>query len=151
MNFKSTKISTAQRKSVQNKIKRLQAKLQKKNLDGIVLFRPQNTFYLTGFNPILYSHPVIVILPTDRDPVLLVHSLRGDHAIEEAVTQDIRVFGAWGKQKPIAENPFDAMRLVLEDLKLIGGRLGYEGDYLSVGKYEKYKNISHAKEMLDIS
>lgn len=136
--------------SVQNKVKRLQSIMQKKHLAGIVLFRPQNTFYLTGFNPILYSHPVVVVLPVEGDPVLLVHSLRGDHAIEEAVTEDIRLFGAWGKQIPIAEDPYDALHLILGDLKLIGGHIGYEGDYLSVGKFEKIKNISRAKSMVDV-
>ena len=54
---------------------KVQAKLAEQGLDGLVCFKPQNTFYLSGFNPILYSHPVVVVLPAVGHPVLLCHCL----------------------------------------------------------------------------
>ena len=58
------------------KVIKMQASMREMGIDGIICFKPQNTFYLSGFNPILYSHPVVVLIPAEGDAVLLVHSLR---------------------------------------------------------------------------
>lgn len=60
------------------KIMEFQKQLRKKEIAGVVCMKPQNTFYLSGFNPVLYSHPVIVIVPAEGEAVLLVHCLRAE-------------------------------------------------------------------------
>lgn len=77
------------------KVIKMQASMREMGIDGIICFKPQNTFYLSGFNPILYSHPVVVLIPAEGDAVLLVHSLRARHSADEAAIDDIRLFGAW--------------------------------------------------------
>ena len=66
------------------KVIKMQASMREMGIDGIICFKPQNTFYLSGFNPILYSHPVVVLIPAEGDAVLLVHSLRARHSADEA-------------------------------------------------------------------
>lgn len=132
------------------KVKRVQEEMRKKDLSVIVSFKPQNTFALSGFNPILYSHPVVVIVPAEGDAVLLVHSLRANHSKDQAALTDIRLFGAWGTQKPIADNAYDAISLILEEKGLKGGRVGYEGDFLSLVQFNKVQELSQAAEMVNV-
>ena len=75
------------------KIMEFQKQLRKKEIAGVVCMKPQNTFYLSGFNPVLYSHPVIVIVPAEGEAVLLVHCLRAEHARLEAC---VRLFAGNG-------------------------------------------------------
>lgn len=87
-----------------DKVAKMQRSMEHLGVDGIICFKPQNTFFLSGFNPVLYSHPVVVIVPREGDAVLLVHSLRARHSADEAAIDDIRLFGMWANQKPIAKD-----------------------------------------------
>ena len=130
---------------------KVQAKLAEQGLDGLVCFKPQNTFYLSGFNPILYSHPVVVVLPAVGHPVLLCHCLRDRHSHDECVLEDIRLFGAWGKSKPVAADVYTAISMVCDDLNLKSGRLGFEGDFVSVVQYQKLADAAEAAELVNFS
>ncbi len=132
------------------KVKKVQDEMKKNDLTAIISFKPQNTFALSGFNPILYSHPVVVIVPAEGEAVLLVHSLRANHSKDQACLRDIRLFGAWGTQKPIADNAYDAISMILDEKKLKGGKIGYEGDFLSMTQFNKLKEISEATEMVNV-
>ena len=120
-------------------------------VDGIICFKPQNTFFLSGFNPVLYSHPVVVIVPREGDAVLLVHSLRARHSADEAAIDDIRLFGMWANQKPIANEAYTAIGIIADDLKLKGKVIGYEGDFISLSQYQKIQGITNAPKMVDVS
>lgn len=124
--------------------------MQTQNLDGIICYKPQNTFYLSGFNPLLYSHPVVVIVPAAGDPVLLIWSLRFNHAKREAAIDDIQLFGKWGTHVPIAVNADDAIRIICEEKQIKGGRLGYEGDFLTLAQFSTLKN-NLGTDMIDVS
>ena len=132
------------------KVKRVQEEMKKNDLKAIISFKPQNTFALSGFNPILYSHPVVVIVPAEGEATLLVHSLRANHSKDQAALTDIRLFGAWGTQKPIADDAYTAISIILDEKKLKGGRIGYEGDFLSLDQYNKVKDLSEAAEMVNV-
>ena len=132
------------------KVKRVQQEMKKNDLTAIISFKPQNTFAMSGFNPILYSHPVVVIVPAEGDAVLLVHSLRANHSKDQAALTDIRLFGAWGTQKPIADDAYTAISLIMDEKKLKGGKIGYEGDFLSLVQFGKLKEISKALEMVNV-
>ncbi len=133
------------------KYSKVQAKLAAMGLDGLICFKPQNTFYLSGFNPILYSHPVVVVLPTVGAPVLLCHCLRDRHSKDECLLEDIRLFGAWGVSKAVADNVYSAIEIICDDLKLKGKRIGYEGDFVSVVQYQKLLEAVSVPEMVNFS
>jgi len=142
---------TDRKQAYQSKIKRMQKIMIENGLDGIICFKPQNTFALSGFNPVLYSHPVVVVLPADGEPVLLVHCLRADHSSKESTIEDIRLFGAWATYKAIAFDPYDAIKIILEEKKLIGKTIGYEGDFLPVFQFNKLQEIAKPAKVIDIS
>jgi len=133
------------------KVAKVQQAMTAMGIDGIVCFKPQDTFYLSGFNPILYSHPVVVVVPREGNAVLLVHCLRASHSAEQAAIEDIRLFGMWANQKPIANDPYDAIKIIVDDLKLNGKVIGYEGDFISFAQYGKLQEITGASKMVDVS
>lgn len=134
-----------------DKVAKMQRSMEHLGVDGIICFKPQNTFFLSGFNPILYSHPVVVIVPREGDAVLLVHSLRARHSADEAAIDDIRLFGMWANQKPIANDAYTAIGIIADDLKLKGKVIGYEGDFISLSQYQKIQGITNAPKMVDVS
>ena len=134
-----------------DKVAKMQRSMEHLGVDGIICFKPQNTFFLSGFNPVLYSHPVVVIVPREGDAVLLVHSLRARHSADEAAIDDIRLFGMWANQKPIANDADTAIGIIADDLKLKGKVIGYEGDFISLSQYQKIQGITNAPKMVDVS
>ena len=134
-----------------DKVAKMQRSMEHLGVDGIICFKPQNTFFLSGFNPVLYSHPVVVIVPREGDAVLLVHSLRARHSADEAAIDDIRLFGMWANQKPIANDAYTAIGIIADDLKLKGKVIGYEGDFISLSQYQKIQGITNAPKMIDVS
>lgn len=80
---------------------------------------------------------------------MLVHCLRADHSASEAAVADIRLFGAWADYPAIAFDPYDALRILLTEKKLMGKRLGYEGDFLPIQQYQKLQALSGGAEMVD--
>ena len=134
-----------------DKVAKMQRSMEHLGVDGIICFKPQNTFFLSGFNPVLYSHPVVVIVPREGDAVLLVHSLRARHSADEAAIDDIRLFGMWSNQKPIANDAYTAIGIIADDLKLKGKVIGYEGDFISLSQYQKIQGITNAPKMVDVS
>ena len=121
-----------------DKVAKMQRSMEHLGVDGIICFKPQNTFFLSGFNPVLYSHPV-------------VHSLRARHSADEAAIDDIRLFGMWANQKPIANDAYTAIGIIADDLKLKGKVIGYEGDFISLSQYQKIQGITNAPKMVDVS
>jgi Xaa-Pro aminopeptidase len=45
------------------RVVRVQEAVREQGWDALLCLKPQHTFYLTDFNPIIYSHPVAVVLP----------------------------------------------------------------------------------------
>lgn len=133
------------------KVIKMQKAMAEQGIDGIICFKPQNTFFLSGFNPILYSHPVVVVIPQEGNAVLLVHSLRARHSADEAAIEDIRLFGMWANQKPIANDAYSAIDIIVSDLRIKGKVLGYEGDFISLSQYQKLQDITQATKMVDVS
>lgn len=139
------------KKLYKEKVTKMQAAMREMEIDGIVCFKPQNTFYLSGFNPILYSHPVVVLVPAEGEAVLLVHSLRARHSADEAAIDDIRLFGMWANQKPIANDAYTAIDIITEDIGIKNKVIGFEGDFISLSQYNKLADITRASKMVDVS
>lgn len=112
---------------------RLRERMRAQDIDAVICLKPQNTFYLSGFNPIIYSHPVVVVLPVASEPVLLVHALRDDHARASSWIRDIRLFGAWSTKRTMGPDWFRALETILAERGLLSARLGIEFDFLPVG------------------
>ena len=121
------------------RIERLQKLLRNRKVDALVTLKPESSFYLSGFNPIIYSHPVVAILPAEGEPVVLVHALRDDHARGSAWVKDIRLFGAWSTKQTMGPNWLAALGEILKERRLERAVLGYEGDWLPVRRLAQFQ------------
>ncbi|MGH2359274.1 MAG: M24 family metallopeptidase [bacterium] len=133
------------------RIQRLQAGLKAEALDGLVATKPQTFFYLSDFNPILFSHPTIVVLPANGSPTLLVWAIRLDHAKAEAMIDDVRLFGRWGDKPFLALDPYDALVKVLTERGLMRATLGIEEDHLSAKLLTKIRSMLPETTLKDVS
>ncbi|MDB6453031.1 M24 family metallopeptidase [Falsirhodobacter sp. 20TX0035] len=134
-----------------NRISRLKTLMAAKGIDALVTFKPEHSFYLSGFNPIIFSHPVIAILPAEGEPVILVHALRDDHGRSESWVKDIRLYGAWSTKVTMGPNWQDALRAILAEKGLDAGVLGVEEDYLPVARHRLLTELLPKAKLVDSS
>ena len=110
---------------VKSRIKKLAGKLGEKGLDGILISQPENRRYLSGFDGsagFLIITPDKNVLATDSRYTTQAGSQAPDYEILP-VTGDI---GGW-------------LPTLASELKL--KRLGFEGEYLSLGLYRRLCDI----------
>lgn len=134
------------------RISKIQSRVKKKKLDAIILIKPQNVYYLSGFNPIIQSHPSSVLLSSCGEAFLIIHSLRFVRAKKEAFIDEIRLFGKWGKYGENA--PQDFLTTVIKTLQELSLseqlRIGLEFSYFPLSFFLKLKSLLPDTEFLDI-
>jgi Xaa-Pro dipeptidase len=130
---------------------RLRQRMHAAGLDVILAFKPESSFYLTGFNPIIYSHPVIAILPAQGKPSMLIHALRDDHARASTFIEDIRLYGAWSTKVTMGPNWLDALKTMLEEAGLAKAVIGVEEDFLPVARARQLAELLPGASFRDAS
>lgn len=121
-----------------SRIRKLQETLNAKGIDKALILKPENTYYLSLFQAIIYTRPIAVIVPKEGDPELIVPYLDLEHAKERSPIPKIEHY--------YREEEFH--RILKEEL---GGvrRLGLDVDSMST--YLKVKELSGGSEVLSIS
>ncbi|SFI49645.1 Xaa-Pro dipeptidase [Bosea sp. OK403] len=130
---------------------RLRQRMHAAGLDVILAFKPESSFYLTGFNPIIYSHPVIAILPAQGKSSMLIHALRDDHARASTFIEDIRLYGAWSTKVTMGPNWLDALKTMLEEAGLAKAVIGVEEDFLPVARARQLAELLPGASFRDAS
>lgn len=118
--------------SVDGRLERIRVEMAARNLDVLIAFKPQNSFFLSGFNPVFYSHPVVAVVPASGQPVLLVHALRDDHARSASGITDIRLYGAWSDKVTMGMSWSAALASIARELGVHRGRVGVDLDFVSL-------------------
>lgn len=113
------------------RVERLRRSLAAQNVDVLVAFKPEVTFYLTAFTPIIYSNPVIVIMTLDRGPVLLVNALRDELARASPWVSDVRLYGSWFGRESVAPTWDTALAVILAELGVSNKAVGIEKFHLA--------------------
>lgn len=67
------------------RLEKIQKYMNEHHIDVALFFKPENSFYVSNFTPLLYSHPLIAILPKKGAPRLLTHAIRDDHARDSSL------------------------------------------------------------------
>jgi Xaa-Pro dipeptidase len=135
----------------EGRIARLRRMMNDHGLDALICFKPENSFYLSGFNPIIYSHPVVAILPRVGEPTILVHALRDDHARSSAWVKNIRLYGAWSTKVTMGPNWIEALATILGELGLADKTLGVEEDFVSVRRLAEVRRAAPQARFADAS
>ncbi|MBI4279462.1 MAG: aminopeptidase P family protein [Armatimonadetes bacterium] len=139
------------RKVYDARIQRIQKDMQAGGMAALIATKPQTFFYLSDFNPIIFSHPTIVVLPAQGAPTLLIWSIRRDHARAETVVEDIRLFGRWADREYVALDPYEALGKILADRGLTRGVLGVEEDHLSAKQLRRIRDLAPEATFIDAS
>ena len=53
------------KKYIDERIGRLKNIMSEKGIDTVILKKPENVFYFSNFNPVLNSHPAVMIISLD--------------------------------------------------------------------------------------
>lgn len=117
---------------VRRRIRRMQQYMGEQQIDTVILYKPENVFYFSQFNPVLNSMPVFVIVPQSGEAVLLVPCLRYAHALDEGALQKVVCFGKWGSAPSLGMDPAKVIA------GLVPGRhkkIGMELDSMEVSRY----------------
>lgn len=133
------------------RIGRLQAQMANQGVDVIICFKPEHSFYITGFNPIIYSQPVIAVLAADHEPVLLLHALREEHGRAGSRVADIRLFGVWGDKKTTGPDWQTALTSILRELGVEHKTIGVEEEFISIKCRRQLEAIFPKAEFVDVS
>lgn len=116
---------------IEERILRLQVRLEEEGIDGALFVYPVDVYYLTGSR----QHAALWV-PAQGAPVLLVRKSYA-RARTESVVEDVRPF------PPSGELP----SFFGESVK----RIGLTYDVMPVQQYQFYANLLKGKEFLDIS
>lgn len=64
---------------------KIQASMQAQGLDALVLYDPDNIFYLTNFANMVHERPFILVIPAKGDPVFVMPRLEEPHVRTRSV------------------------------------------------------------------
>src|SRR5438874_10674266 len=95
--------------------------LQKRGLDGLLMFRQESMYYLTGYDTFGYVFFQCLYLGADGRVMLLTRAPDRLQAQHTSVIEDIRIWVDGPEAKPALE-----LRRILEELGCRGRRLGVE-------------------------
>ena len=137
--------------SIRNRIERITSEMCVKGIDILISIKPEHTFYLIGFNPIIYSHPVIAILGTDGSQTVLIHALRDDHFRRSSWVKDYRLYGKWSTKKTLGMSFLKALQEIIEERMNSEGVIGIEENYIPLSMFKAFSSLFPNANFVDCS
>ena len=116
----------------QARLAAVRARMESRQLDGLLLFSPANVYYLVGHHSIdSWEFRALVITP-DRDPAFLLFNFERGRFEASSWLQEVRFYGA-------TDDPVDELAALAGDLGLAAGRIGIEQNAtnLNVATYRR--------------
>ena len=100
---------------------RTRAAMAVRGLDAMLLFAPESQFWLTGYDTFGYCFFQCLVVPAEREPVLLTRSADYRQAQLTSNLSDIRIW-----KDAAGANPAEDLAALIRDLGLTGKRIGWE-------------------------
>ena len=138
-------------KTAPPRVERLRRSLAAQNVDVFVAFKPEVTFYLTAFTPIIYSNPVVVIMTSDRDPILLVDALRDELARASPWVSGVCLYGSWFGRETVAPTWDTALEVILAELAVSNKTVGIEANFISLDLDKRLRKALPNATFVDVS
>jgi len=104
----------------QNRLQKLRAIMAESDLSAAAFIPSPNFFYLTGAKHLLMERPLILLIPLEGTPTIVIPSLEADLFTSHGFAAEIF---AWDD----AEGYDDALHAALDTLALDSGLMGVEG------------------------
>ena len=95
--------------------------LKKQNLDGLLMFRQESMYWLTGYDTFGYVYFQCLILTANGNLILLTRAPDLRQAQNTSIIKDIRIWVDKDKSKPV-----DQLMNILSELNLEKSNLGVE-------------------------
>lgn len=112
-----------ERAEFDQRISRVRAELERRGLDGLLMFAQESMYYLTGYETFGFCFFQCLYLGRDGAPALLTRSADLRQAQHTSTIEDIRVWTDARGAKPESQ-----LKDMLKDLGAAGNRLGIEFD-----------------------
>lgn len=131
------------------RLERLQDEILHHGLDGLALVPGPNLFYLSGIDAHLSERPLVLFLPVDDEPAIIIPRLEASKAREAGVAEE-RIF-AWRDEEGYSE----AFQQACAFLELSDYLLGVESLRMRVLELELLRryapglSTAHAEPVLD--
>jgi Xaa-Pro dipeptidase len=126
---------------------RLQSSLKNSNIDAVVLFRPANSQYASGFLAHTYSRPIIAVFSQDSE-TLIVPALERDNARKMSWISDVRDYAEFPVGGKVLESdPWTLVNEALSQGKY--QRIGIEEDFLPVGVFNRLAAEHKTSQLVD--
>ena len=118
---------------IDNRIKKLQKKLQDNNLDGMLIIQRADLFYFSGTaqNGILY-------VPAEGEPLLFIKKYLPRARKESSIKKIVEI-----------KSPKEIPGLIRDLYQCLPANLGLEFDVLPVNDFNFYKTIFKSQDLLD--
>ena len=104
-----------------DRLHRTRTEMAVRGLDAMLMFAPESQFWLTGYDTFGYCFFQCLIVPMDRDPVLLTRSADLRQAQLTSNIRDIRIW-----RDGADANPAEDLAALISDLGLTGKSIGWE-------------------------
>ncbi|KQL50224.1 peptidase M24 [Brevibacillus choshinensis] len=101
-----------------------QTRLQQSKLDGAVLFRVADIFYLTGFHFLPTERPIAFLVDPGQQTHLFVPELEREHAESTAYVDHVHSYPEY----PSLRHPMEYLKDLLQETHFEGKRLGLDTD-----------------------
>jgi len=117
---------------IPSRLQRLQSLMSRNNLDCLICFGQENSFYIARFNPTIYSNEVIAILRKGlASPILVVNTLRKEKAEATIGHRVVYNYGEWFDVPTKGDTWDEAVKAIVGDDVMT---IGYE-DNIPVTTY----------------
>ena len=122
------------------------AKLKEQNLDGLLMFRQESMYWLTGYDTFGYVYFQSLVLTSKGDLVLLTRAPDLRQAQNTSIIKDIKIWV--DKEK---SNPADDLKNILSELNLEKSNLGVEYEAYGLTGRNAIRLINTLKDFAKLS
>lgn len=128
------------------RVAKVRAELARRDLDALLVYWPENIYYLTGYDTLGYFNYQVLVLPRAGDPFLVVRRLERQNALDLTWLDGCEVYQDW-------EDPAETTVAALKRRGLGDRRLGIELDawFLTTRHYLKLADALGSERLTDAS
>ena len=121
----------------EGRLERIRQEMSRRGLDSLILTRPQNIYYATGYRGAqlasIVSQLLCVVIPAKGEPRFMTRKLEEETA-KTQLTKDPKLYMDH-------EDPFNLLASIVKESRNESGRLGVEFGFLTVRQFERFRKV----------
>src|SRR5829696_9229968 len=145
------------RETYQARVIDLQARMQRKSFDALLVIKPEHVRYITGLwgysTRTEYAMPrrlICAVVPASGDPVLIVPKLEFLFAKRRSWFADVRYHVEW-KSATESFGGINLLSVIFKEKSLEGKKIGVEKSFISAALYDLLISELAVSELLSSS